>query len=41
VERENHQAHQAYAHMGFQETPYQMHEIDFSEKPRSSPASAS
>ena len=41
VERENHQAHQAYAHMGFQETPYQMYEIGFSEKPRSFPTSAS
>ena len=36
VERENYQAHQVYAHMGFQETPYQMHEIDFSEKQHSS-----
>jgi len=41
VERKNHQAYQAYAHMGFQETVYQMHEIDFSEKHRSSPTSAS
>jgi GNAT superfamily N-acetyltransferase len=32
VERENHQAHQAYAHIGFEKTAYQMHEIDFSEK---------
>ena len=32
VERENLQAHQAYAHIGFQETPYQMHELEFSEK---------
>ena len=32
VERDNHQAHQAYACIGFQETPYQMHEIDFSMK---------
>jgi len=37
VERENHQARQVYAHMGFQETPYQMYEIDFSEKPKSFP----
>ena len=41
VERENHQAHQAYAHMGFQETAYKMHEIDFSEKPSSPSMSAS
>lgn len=31
VERENHQAQQVYAQIGFQKTPYQMHEIDFSE----------
>ncbi|MDH5429530.1 MAG: GNAT family N-acetyltransferase [Nitrospirota bacterium] len=30
VERDNHEAHEAYAHIGFQETPYQMHEIEFS-----------
>ena len=30
VERENHQAHQVYAQTGFQETAYQMHEIEFS-----------
>ena len=41
VERENHQAHQAYAHIGFQETSYQMHEIDFSETHAFSPSSAS
>lgn len=41
VERDNHQAHQAYAHMGFQETVYQMHEIDFSANPRSFPSSGS
>ena len=41
VERGNQQAHQAYAHIGFQETPYQMHEIDFSEKPLSPSTSAS
>ena len=41
VERDNHQAHQAYAHIGFQETAYQMHEIDFSEQHVSSPTSAS
>ncbi|MEX0828906.1 MAG: GNAT family N-acetyltransferase [Nitrospirales bacterium] len=41
VERENYQAHQAYARIGFQETPYQMHEIEFSEKPVSSITSAS
>ena len=40
VERENHSAHQAYSHIGFQETLYQMHEIDFSEMHRSSPTSA-
>ncbi|TFG66169.1 MAG: GNAT family N-acetyltransferase, partial [Nitrospirales bacterium] len=40
VERKNHQAHQAYARIGFQETPYQMHEIEFSEKPLSSSISA-
>ena len=28
VERDNQQAHKAYAHIGFQETAYQMHEID-------------
>ena len=37
VERDNQQAHQAYAHMGFQQTAYQMHEIDFTEKTISSP----
>lgn len=31
VEQENHQAHQVYAHIGFQKTPYQLHEIDFSQ----------
>ncbi len=41
VERENHQAHQAYAHIGFQETTYQMHEIDFSKTHVCSPSSAS
>jgi GNAT superfamily N-acetyltransferase len=41
VEREKYQAHQAYARLGFQETPYQMHEIGFSEKPFSSITSAS
>jgi GNAT superfamily N-acetyltransferase len=30
VERDNQEAHEAYVHMGFQETPYQMHEIEFS-----------
>jgi GNAT superfamily N-acetyltransferase len=40
VERDNHQAHQAYAHIGFQETAYQMHEIDFSEQHESSPTAA-
>ncbi len=30
VERDNQEAHEAYAHMGFQETPYRMHEIEFS-----------
>jgi GNAT superfamily N-acetyltransferase len=37
VERQNHSAHQVYAHIGFQETAYQMHEIDFSEVHGSSP----
>ena len=37
VERDNEQAHQIYAHMGFQHTAYLMHEIDFTEKPTSSP----
>ena len=32
VERDNYQAHQAYAHIGFQETMYRMYEIDFSAK---------
>jgi GNAT superfamily N-acetyltransferase len=41
VERENYQAHQAYARIGFQETPYRMHEIEFSEIPLSSTTSAS
>jgi len=41
VERENYQAHQAYAHTGLQKTAYQMHEIDFSGKPLSSSTSAS
>ena len=41
VERENHQAHSAYAHIGFQETVYQMHEIEFSVKCASSPTSTS
>lgn len=41
VERDNHQAHQAYAHLGFQETVYRMHEIDFSEKHAPSHTSAS
>lgn len=41
VERENYQAHQAYAHIGFKETPYQMHEIDFSQKHLSFPTSDS
>ena len=40
VERENHQAHQAYANIGFQETAYQMHEIDFSKTSVVSPSSA-
>jgi len=40
VERENHQAHHAYAHIGFQETAYQMHEIEFSGKHWPSPTSA-
>ena len=33
VERENLGAHQAYAHVGFQETAYQMHELELSKKP--------
>jgi len=37
VERDNRQAHQAYAQIGFHETVYQMHEIVFSEKLTSSP----
>lgn len=41
VERKNHSAHQAYAHMGLQETPYQMYEFDFSEKSKPFPTSAS
>ncbi len=41
VERENFQAHQAYAHMGFQETVYQMHEIEFSENQQTSSPSTS
>ena len=41
VERENHQAHQVYAKIGFQETMYRMHEIDFSEKSMSFPTPAS
>lgn len=41
VERENHRAHQAYAHIGFQETAYQMHEIEFPAKYGFSPSSAS
>jgi GNAT superfamily N-acetyltransferase len=40
VERGNQQAHQAYAHIGFQETAYQMHEIDFTSKSSSSPATS-
>jgi GNAT superfamily N-acetyltransferase len=40
VERDNQQAHDAYAHIGFQKTAYQMHEIDFTEKPLSSSTSA-
>lgn len=36
VEQSNHQAHKAYAHIGFQETVYQMHEIDFTENSLSS-----
>lgn len=30
VEEKNHQAHQAYAHLGFQETAYHMYEKEFS-----------
>jgi GNAT superfamily N-acetyltransferase len=37
VERDNQQAHKAYAHIGFQETAYQMHEIEFMEKPPITP----
>ena len=33
VEQDNHSAQEAYAHIGFSKTPYQMHEIDFSETP--------
>ena len=38
VERDNQQAHQAYTHIGFQKTAYQMHEIDFTSNPPSFPA---
>ncbi len=31
VERNNHSAQQTYAHLGFLETPYQIHEIEFSD----------
>jgi GNAT superfamily N-acetyltransferase len=41
VEQDNHLAHQAYAHIGFQKTAYQMHEIDFSAQSQPSPTSAS
>jgi GNAT superfamily N-acetyltransferase len=38
VHRQAQTTHKAYAHVGFQETAYKMHEIDFSEKPPSSSA---
>ena len=40
VERDNYHAHQAYARIGFQETVYRMHEIEFSAKDEPSPISA-
>ncbi len=41
VEQENDQAHQAYAHLGFQETVYRMYEKKLSAQHVSTPSSAS
>jgi GNAT superfamily N-acetyltransferase len=41
VEENNHQAHQAYANLGFRETAYHMYEKEFLLTPSSSPKSIS